>query len=94
MVKFYPWFKFLFLLFLGIAKYDSEFETKENITRTKDKIKLQRIQGLRLQHSQRCNQNIFVTKLESKICEHHIYVQLRTVVRVTILSLTHMTNSY
>ena len=82
----------LFLLFLSIAKYDSEFETKENITRTKDKIELQRIQGLRLQHSQRCNQNIFLTKLESKICEHHIYVQLRTVVVwVTILSLTHMT---
>lgn len=87
----------LFLLFLGIAKYDSNFsnfETKENIARTKDKIELQRIQGLRLQHSQRCHQNIFLTKLESKICEHHIYVQPRKVVRVTILSLTHMTNSY
>ena len=28
----------LFLLFLGIARYDSEFETKENIIRTKDII--------------------------------------------------------
>ena len=42
----------LFLLFLGIAKYDSEFETKENIIRTKDKIEPQHIQGLRLQPSQ------------------------------------------
>ena len=29
-VKFYPWFKFYFLLFLGIVMYDDEFETKEN----------------------------------------------------------------
>ena len=29
-VQFYPWFKFHFLLFWGIAMYDNEFETKEN----------------------------------------------------------------
>ena len=29
-VQFYPWFKFSFLLFLGIVMYDNEFETKEN----------------------------------------------------------------
>ena len=29
-VQFYPWFKFCFLLFLGIVMYDYEFETKEN----------------------------------------------------------------
>ena len=28
-VQFYPWFKFYFLLFLGIEMYDNEFETKE-----------------------------------------------------------------
>ena len=28
-VQFYPWFKFSFLLFLGIVMYDNEFETKE-----------------------------------------------------------------
>ena len=28
-VQFYPWFKFYFLLFLGIVMYDNEFETKE-----------------------------------------------------------------
>ena len=27
-VQFYPWFKFCFLLFLGIIMYDNEFETK------------------------------------------------------------------
>ena len=30
MVQFYLWFKFSFLLFLGIVIYDNEFETKEN----------------------------------------------------------------
>ena len=35
--------------------------------------------------------DIFLAKQESKICELHIYVQIRTVVWVTILSLTHMT---
>ena len=35
MVQFYPWFKFYFVLFLGMviicmAMYDNEFETKEN----------------------------------------------------------------
>ena len=29
-VQFYPWFKFYFLLFLGMVMYDNEFETKEN----------------------------------------------------------------
>ena len=28
-VQFYPWFKFYFLLFLGIEMYDNKFETKE-----------------------------------------------------------------
>ena len=37
-VQFYPWFKFYFLLFWGIAMYDNEFETKENEIWTKDKI--------------------------------------------------------
>ena len=29
-VQFYPWFKFYFLLFLGMIMYDNEFGTKEN----------------------------------------------------------------
>ena len=29
-VQFPPWFKFSFLLFLGMVMYDNEFETKEN----------------------------------------------------------------
>ena len=29
-VHFYPWFKFYFLLFLGMVMYDNDFETKEN----------------------------------------------------------------
>ena len=29
-VQFYLWFKFYFLLFLGIVIYDNELETKEN----------------------------------------------------------------
>ena len=29
-VQFYPWFKFYFVLFLGMVMYDNEFETKEN----------------------------------------------------------------
>ena len=37
-VQFYPWFKLYFLLLWGIVMYDSEFETKENKTSTKDKI--------------------------------------------------------
>ena len=32
MVQFYSWFKFYFLLFLGIVMYDNDFETKENKT--------------------------------------------------------------
>ena len=40
-VQFYPWFKFYFLLFLGIVMYDNEFERKENKIRTKDKIEPQ-----------------------------------------------------
>ena len=31
-VRFSPWFKFYFLLFLGMVMYDNEFETKENKT--------------------------------------------------------------
>ena len=31
-VQFYPWFKFYFLLFLGMVMYDNEFETKKNKT--------------------------------------------------------------
>ena len=30
MVQFYPCFKFYFRLFLGMVKYDNDFETKEN----------------------------------------------------------------
>ena len=30
MVKFFPWFKFRFPLFWGMAVYENEFETKEN----------------------------------------------------------------
>ena len=29
-VQFHPWFKFYFLLFLGMVMYDNDFETKEN----------------------------------------------------------------
>ena len=29
-VQFSPWFKFNFLLFLGMVMYDNEFETEEN----------------------------------------------------------------
>ena len=42
-VKFYPWFKFCSLLFLGIVMYDNEFETNENNFWTKDKIEPQHI---------------------------------------------------
>ena len=28
-VQFYPWFKFYFLLFLGIVVYDNEFEQRK-----------------------------------------------------------------
>ena len=41
MVQFYPWFKFYFLLFLGMVMYNNELETKENKIYTKDKIKPQ-----------------------------------------------------
>ena len=30
MVQFYPWFKFYFLLNLGVVMYDNELKTKEN----------------------------------------------------------------
>ena len=43
-VQFYPWFKFYFLLFLGMLMYDNEFKTKENKIKTKDKIEPQHIQ--------------------------------------------------
>ena len=42
-VQFYPWFKFSFLLFLGMVMYDNEFETKEYKIQTKDKIEPQHI---------------------------------------------------
>ena len=42
-IQFYPWFKFSFLLFLGIVMYDNEFETRENKIWTKDKIEPQQI---------------------------------------------------
>ena len=29
-VQFYPWFKFYFLLFLGMLMYDNELKTKGN----------------------------------------------------------------
>ena len=29
-VQFYPWFKFYFLLFLGMLMHDNELKTKEN----------------------------------------------------------------
>ena len=29
-VQFHPWFRFCFLLFLGIVMYHNEFETEEN----------------------------------------------------------------
>ena len=44
-VKFYPWFKFYFPLFLGMVINDNEFETKENKIWTKDKIEPQHIQS-------------------------------------------------
>ena len=37
-VQFYPWFKFSFLLFMGMVMYGDEFETKEN--KFKPRIKL------------------------------------------------------
>ena len=40
-VQFYPWFKFYFLLFLGMLMYDNELKTKENKIETKDKIEPQ-----------------------------------------------------
>ena len=43
MVQFYPWFKFFFLLFLGMVICDNEFETEENKISTKDKIEPQHI---------------------------------------------------
>ena len=42
-VQFCPWFKFYFLLFLGMVIYDNEFETRENIISTEDKIEPQHI---------------------------------------------------
>ena len=29
-IQFHPWFKFYFLLFLGMVMYDNDFETTEN----------------------------------------------------------------
>ena len=49
-VQFYPWFKFHFLLFLGIVVYDNEFETKENKIWTKDKIEPQHLQMIVRKH--------------------------------------------
>ena len=42
-VQFCPWFKFYFLSFLGMVISDNEFETKENIISTMDKIEPQHI---------------------------------------------------
>ena len=39
-LQFYPWFKFYFLLFLGIIMYDNEFETKKNRNLTTTCIRL------------------------------------------------------
>ena len=44
-VQFYPWFKFYFLLFLGMVMYDNEFETKE--IKFKPRIKPQHISVLK-----------------------------------------------
>ena len=40
-VQFYPWFKFYFLLYLGMVKSDTEFQTEESTILTKDKIEPQ-----------------------------------------------------
>ena len=42
-VWFYPWFKFYFLLFLGIVMYGNDFESKENKIWTRDKIEPQNL---------------------------------------------------
>ena len=45
-VWFYPWFKFYFLLFLGIVMYGNDFESKENKIWTRDIIdRLAKIMG-------------------------------------------------
>ena len=49
-VKFHPWFKLYFLLFLCMVMYDNDmiingFETRENKISTKDKIKPQHVHG-------------------------------------------------
>ena len=40
-VQFYPWFKFYFLLYLGMVISDTEFQTEESTILTKDKIEPQ-----------------------------------------------------
>ena len=45
-IQFYPWFKFYFLLFLGMVMYDNELKTKENKIWTKDKIEPQQLHVL------------------------------------------------
>ena len=40
-VQFYPWFRFYFLLFLGMVMCGNEFKTKENKIWTTDNIKPQ-----------------------------------------------------
>ena len=47
-VQFYPWFKFYFLLFLGMVMYDNEFETKANKLNlnSKDNIEPQHLRTL------------------------------------------------
>ena len=40
-VQFYPWFKFYFLLYLGMVISDTEFQTEENTILTKDNIEPQ-----------------------------------------------------
>ena len=42
-VRFCPWFKFYFLLFLGVVMYGNDFESKENKIWTRDKIEPQNL---------------------------------------------------
>ena len=70
MVQFYPWFKFYFLLFLGIVMYDNEFETKENKIWTKDKIDPQHIHHL---SEVNCLPKLEREKERKKQCSSQLY---------------------
>ena len=48
-VQFYPWFKFSFLLFLGMVMNHNDFETKESKILTKNKIEPQHNRWWRVQ---------------------------------------------